>query len=178
MKGHSPLLALSGQKLAWFQNISHMILCWISNKAHQHRFSIFENTQTHTWYVRIMSWQFLRICSVSSLAWVSLAVVSRSLTLVSCGKKKPVKGYSFSHSRTSILWTMSYIFKTLYTRHRTVAFCKTVNVFSKCSCRLKTYTFIKTKLYFQNCKYINQKNTTALMSLYIPPRANLVFLFR
>lgn len=31
-----------------------------------------------------MSWQFLRICSVSSLAWTNLDVVSLSLSLVSC----------------------------------------------------------------------------------------------
>lgn len=38
-----------------------------------------------------MSWQFLRICSVSSLAWVNLDVVSRSFSLVSCTKNNKSK---------------------------------------------------------------------------------------
>ena len=39
-----------------------------------------------TWYVFIISWQFCRICSASSFAWVSFVVVSLSLSLVSCSE--------------------------------------------------------------------------------------------
>lgn len=52
-----------------------------------------------------MSWQFLRICSVSSLAWANLDVVSLSLSLVSC-KEATFKELSICKNK--------YIYEIIY----------------------------------------------------------------